>query len=90
MPKNASKLLEKMRNSPFNWKRNDLISLYEGYGFVVDTKGANHDKIWHPKHPQLVTFLPRHNKLGVYLVKQAVVLVDQCVAIESREDNQDE
>lgn len=82
MPSKASKLLEGMRQSTAKWKRNDLVSLYTGYGFVIDTSKKNHDMVWHPKYPQLVTFLPRHRKLGTYLIKDAVSLVDRLIALE--------
>lgn len=84
MPTKASKLLEAMRQSTTKWKRNDLVSLYEGYGFVIDTNRGNHDKVWHPKYPYLVTFLPRHRKLGNYLIREAVNLVDRFIYLEQK------
>ncbi len=76
MPKDASKLLEGMRNSKAKWKRKDLIALYEGHGFMIQS-GGKHDKVWHPDYPQLVTFLPRHKKLAVSYVGDAIKIIDQ-------------
>lgn len=84
MPRKASKLLQKMRNSSAGWKRADIIALYEGYGFVISTgsnRGAKHDKIAHPEFPQLVTFLPRHTELARAYVREAVRLVSQLIAL---------
>jgi hypothetical protein len=86
MPGKASKLLEGMRLSQTKWKRNDLVSLYTGYGFLIDTSKKNHDKVWHPGYPELVTFLPRHKKLGQYLFRDAVKLVDRLVELQKKEE----
>ncbi len=74
--KKASKLLDAMRRSKAKWKRKDLVSLYEGYGFTIESRGK-HDLVTHPDFPQLVTYLPRHNKVAKYLVVQAVRMVDR-------------
>ena len=81
MPSKASKLLEAMRRSKDKWKRKDLISLYKGYGFIIEPK-SKHDMVTHPDYPELVTFLPRHNKIAKYLVSQAVRLVDRYLELE--------
>jgi hypothetical protein len=85
VPSKASKILEAMRQSTTKWKREDLVSLFEGYGFIIDTSRKRHDKVWHPKYPQLVTFLPRHKKIGQYLIREAVQLVDKLMVLESKE-----
>jgi hypothetical protein len=90
MPKKASRLLEEMRRSKSKWKRKDLEALYEGYGFIVESR-AKHDKVWHPEYPQLYTFLPRHTKIAVYLVDTAVKLVDRLNQLRQQgEVSQDE
>lgn len=83
MTKKATKLLEQMRNARQNWKRNDVDSLYLGYGFIIDVKGKRHDKVYHPHYPQLVTFIPRHTKLGEYVINDAVKLVDMLISLEN-------
>lgn len=78
----AVKLLEKMRESNKKWKRSDVESLYIGYGFEIVTKKGKHDKVYHPKYPHLIAFVPRHRKIGAYVVDDAVALVDAFVELE--------
>jgi hypothetical protein len=85
MPTKAEKLLEKMRNSSQSWKRVDLEKLYNGFGFVISTKTGGHDKVFHPEFPILVTSLPRHNKLAVTYVKQAVNMVERYLILRGEE-----
>jgi hypothetical protein len=85
MASKASKLLEGMRHSKTKWKRNDVVSLYKGYGFIITVTRKGHDKVWHPKYPQLVTFLPRHRKLGEYVIEDAIRLVDRLILLEKQE-----
>jgi hypothetical protein len=76
MPRNAEKLLEQMRKSKNNWKINDLKALYRGFGFII-TGGGPHDTVQHPEYPSLITFLPRHRKVALYSVNQAISLIDK-------------
>ena len=76
MSSGDSKLLESMRRSSKGWKRRDLDSLLRQYGFVIENR-AKHDKTYHPKHPELLTFLPRHNDIHSYVVKQVIRLIDR-------------
>lgn len=85
MPNKAEKLLEKMRASNKQWKRNDVDSLYKGYGFIIVTKGRNHDKVYHPDFPFLVTFIPRHVKIGEYVVDDAVRLVSRLIELRNNQ-----
>jgi hypothetical protein len=84
MPKKASDLLEAMRHSKSKWKRKDLVSLYEGHGFVIESR-SKHDLVTHPDFPQLVTYLPRHNRVAKYLVTTAVRMVDRLNALRQEE-----
>ncbi len=81
MTPKAAKLLEQMKRSKANWKQVDILKLYEGYGFVM-IHGANHDKIKHPKHPELRTVLPRHNDLAKIYVEIAIKLIEQLTALQ--------
>lgn len=85
MPTKAEKLLERMRNSKSNWKRADLDSLYEGFGFVIK-HGGNHDIIKHPNFPQLRATLPRHRQLAKGYVEFAVKLVDQLLELQKESE----
>ncbi len=85
MPTKAEKLLERMRNSKSNWKRADLDSLYEGFGFVIK-HGGNHDIVKHSSFPQLRATLPRHRQLAKGYVEFAVKLVDQLLELQKESE----
>ncbi len=87
MSSKALKLLEKMRNTSASWKREDIVTLYKGFGFQV-ISGGKHDKITHPDFPQLITFLPRHTKLARIYVIKAVDLVEKLIQLREIEDTQ--
>jgi len=76
-----------MRQSAKNAKLNDIISLYEGYGFTI-THGSNHDLVRHPDYPQLKQTLPRHGKVKTYLVRNAIKLVEQLLELQAAEENE--
>ena len=82
MTSKAEKLLEKMRQSPNNWKRNDLESLYTGFGFIIVNSRGPHDKVFHPNYPVLITSLPRHTELGIYNIRQAIKLIERLKLLE--------
>lgn len=88
MPPKAVKLLERMRQSQTNWKQNDIISLYEGFGFTIK-HGSNHDLVRHSNYPELRQTIPRHKKVKPYIVKQAVKLIDRLKALQELEVEQD-
>ena len=75
MTSKAEKLLERMRRTKANWKRHDLDTLYEGFGFVL-RNGSNHDVVSHPEFPQLSDTLPRHRKVPEYNVRKAIKHID--------------
>ena len=85
MPSKAEKLLEQMRNSKSNWKRADLDTLYEGFGFVI-SHGGNHDIVKHPKFPQLRGTLPRHRVLAKGYVEFAVKLVGRLLELQKESE----
>lgn len=85
MTKRAEKLLIKMRRSNKNWKRRQVETLYFGFGFIIDTKKGKHDKVFHPKYPQLVTGLPRHREIGEWVIEDAVEMVDNYIELERKE-----
>lgn len=86
MSKKPTDLLEKMRRSKSGWKRKDLDALYEGFGFVIEHR-ANHDVARHPNYPQFGPTLPRHGKLGKYLINQAIKTIDALIKLQEAEDN---
>jgi len=78
MPSKAEKLLERMRRSKSGWKRKDIESLYEGFGFVLH-HGAKHDYYLHPDYPKLRDTLKRSRTVSEYNVRKAVRLIDSFI-----------
>jgi len=89
MPSKASKLLERMRQKKTGWKRHDLERLYKRFGFVI-TDGGSHDKVTHPEFPELITSLPRHDRIHEYMVIQAIRLVDRLEKLRREREQSDE
>jgi len=85
MPSKAEKLLEQMRSSKSNWKRADLDTLYEGFGFVI-THGGSHDIVKHPDFPELRATLPRHRVLAKGYVEFAVKLIGRLLELQKERD----
>jgi hypothetical protein len=78
----AVNLLEKARVSKAGWHRNELDSLYKSFGFIIKN-GSKHDKVYHPDHPELFTFVPRHaTKLGEYNIANAIKLIEKLQKLE--------
>lgn len=68
--------MERLRNSPHNTKRQDIVNLLEAYEFV-NRGGRSHDVFQHKDHKELRLTLPRHRKVKIAYVKAAVDLVDR-------------
>jgi len=73
----AVKLLADARSSKAGWNRTKLDRLYAGFGFIIKNGRGPHDKVYHPDFPELVTWLPRHTKLGEYNIDNAIKLIDR-------------
>lgn len=86
MPSSAEKLLERMRRSKSGWKRKDIESLYEGFGFVLH-HGSKHDYYKHPDYPKLRDTLKRSRTIPEYNVRKAVRLIDKYIAIRDKMRN---
>ena len=78
----AVKLLARMRASKAGWKRNHLDKLYEGFGFIIKAGRGPHDKVYHPDHPELFTFVPHQTKLGEYNITNAIKLIERLQKLE--------
>jgi SPX domain protein involved in polyphosphate accumulation len=90
MVKKADKLLERMKRSKSGWKRTDIDSVYESYGFVIAGKkggGSNHDKVYHPDYPQLITYLPRHNPVSEAYISELIKKINQLKALQTQNEN---
>lgn len=89
MPSKAQKLLERMRQTQTGWKRTDLDSLYEGFGFVIESTRGPHDKVSHPDFPEILpTSLPRHSRVHKYIIKQAIKLIDRLEELKRKRGNE--
>lgn len=86
MPPKPEKLLNKMRQSAANWKRREVITLYEGYGFRL-RHGGKHDVVFHPNYPELRDVIPRHRKVPQYIVKNAIKIVDKLIELQDTTDS---
>lgn len=88
MPKKREKLLEQLRESQKGRKRADLVSMYKGFGFTIQSATGGHDKVTHPDFPSLITSLPRHRDVLPYLVREAVKLVDELKALQRQKEEE--
>lgn len=82
--KRALKLLERIRRSKANVKPKDIEALYLAFGFEIEL-GTNHNKVTHPKYPELYGSIPRHPAIAKYIVDQAIKLVDTLLVLEDLE-----
>ena len=81
----AAKLLEKMRRTKTGFGQDDFRTLYKGFGFE-EVQGGNHAKYYHPKY-DLTATVGRHNQLATGYAASAVKLIDQLLALEAYEEN---
>jgi hypothetical protein len=89
MPSKAEKLLARMRQTQTGWKRADLDSLFEGFGFVIISGRGPHDKVSHPDFPEILpTSLPRHSRVHEYIIKQAIKLIDKLEVLKRKRENE--
>lgn len=89
MPSKAEKLLALMRQSKKNWKRKDLETLYEGFGFIIKSGRGPHDRVSHPDYPVLFTSLPRHRELANAYITQAIDMIDQLLALQKAKNEEE-
>lgn len=88
MPSKAEKLLERMRKNKAGWKRHDLETLYEGFGFVLK-HGSKHDYYRHEIYPSLRDTLKRSRTVPEYNVRNAVKLIDKLKTLEDTTGSDD-
>jgi hypothetical protein len=72
-----------MRNSRYGWKEQDLERLYGSFGFRIK-EGSRHRKYWHPRHPELYAFVPRHRSAKAVYVAYAIRLISRLKEMESQ------
>lgn len=84
--KKRLELLEQMRKSKSNWKKEDIEKLYREFGFVI-RHGSSHDVVSHPEFPKLRATLARHRALPKGYVQFAVKLIDQLLELKKEGNN---
>jgi len=73
----SKKLLASMRQSKAGRRRNDIVRLLTGFGFIMRA-GKKYDIISHPDYPELCMNLTRSSgELATGWVATAVKLVDK-------------
>lgn len=89
MPSKAEKLLKKARQTTAGWMPNDLLTLYEGFGFKIREAGGSHKYVSHPKYPGLTATVPVHAKeLGKKYISNAVKNIDTAIELEGGDKNE--
>lgn len=86
MPKKPKKLFDSIKNSPTSRKREELVRLYEGYGFDIEP-GGEHDKITHPDYAELFTLLPGHRDLSPAYFRTAIKLIEKLESLQNVTDD---
>ena len=85
----AEKLLTRMRQSKHGWGQDHLEALYKGFGFSWRDKGK-HRVYTHPKYPELIATVARHDKLPIGYIQHAISLVDKILVIEAAVEEEGE
>lgn len=80
-------LLRRARVSKADWGHDEVVALYQTYGFEV-RHGSRHDVVVHPQHPDLRGTVARHKSLATGYVSHAVRLIDELLAREQRRNRQ--
>ena len=85
-PEKRLELLEQMRRSKSNWRKEDIEKLYREFGFII-RHGGSHDVVTHPEFPKLRATLARHKALPKGYVQFAVKLIDQLLELQKEGNN---
>jgi hypothetical protein len=85
MSSNAAKKLRRMRQKRGGWKRNDVYSVYEGFGFIIKG-GGSHDRVYHSEFKQIVRRVPRHNDIGEYVIDELIKAIDELNRLRSQKE----
>lgn len=78
----ADSLFQKMKQSKYGWRYNDIVTLYHGFGFE-HREGGNHTVFFHPLHRHLIATVARHRSLAVGYVQKAITLIEALKTLES-------
>jgi len=78
----ADSLFQKMKQSKYGWRYNDIVTLYRGFGFE-QREGGNHTIFFHPVHRHLIATVARHRTPAVGYVQKALRLIETLKDLES-------
>lgn len=78
----ADSLFQKMKQSKYGWRYNDIVTVYRGFGFE-QREGGNHTVFFHPLHRHLIATVARHRSLAVGYVQKAITLIEALKTLES-------
>ena len=91
MPRKGEKLLQRARQTRAGWTAQDLIALYEAYGFRVRQGRGSHVVVSHPQFEGLTALIPVHAKeLSKPYVATAVKNIERAIELESEPEEDDE
>jgi len=80
MTSKAEKLWQRARQSKAGWMPQELIALYESFGFLVREGSGSHKVVSHPELKHLRASVPFHSKeLPKAYVSHAVQIIDELV-----------
>lgn len=82
MPR-ADRLYEKAIRTKSGWRLQELLRLYEGFGFVVK-EGRKHIVVSHPLHRNLVTTITRKRTLARGYIDEAVKIIEALQGLEEK------
>lgn len=84
--KKALRLLQRAKDSPHGWARNELDSLYKSFGFII-VNSTKHDIAKHPDLPknEKATLTRSSGEIHPDYIRRAVELVE--MVLSSRGEN---
>lgn len=81
--KKKLKLLQRAKDSPGGWTRNELDSLYKAFGFII-VAGKSHDIAKHPNLPNNIkgTLTRSSGDIHPDYVRHAVDMIERLMELE--------
>lgn len=81
-----AKELAKARNNPLGWDFDSLKSLYQKYGFHVESARGSHFTVWHEKLVSQATIVNHPGETPPAYVRKAVAMIDELLALEGEDE----
>jgi hypothetical protein len=91
MMNKRNKLLQRLRNNPKNVSFDQLRSLLEAYGIILDrVRGSHHIFVVQIGDTEVNLPIPFHRPLKSTYIKKALALIDQVLAEQELEEDTDD